>query len=308
MNKISIIIPCYFNELNIEPTTQKILSIESQLEDAIFEFVMIDDGSKDGTWKKLQEFKSKHPNNCTILKLAGNVGSYNAIQAGMAYAIGDCNVVIGADLQDPPELIVQMYQHWKKGIKFVVANRTNRQESFMSKLFSNTFHNMMRKYALPNIPAGGFDFVFFDKQLREEAVKINEPNAHSLYLLAWMNYEMVCIPYERREREIGVSRWTLKKKLKLFIDSFVGFSYAPIKLISLLGFILGFIAILYSVFIIYQKFFGNIPVEGWSSMMLIILFVSSFQMIALGVIGEYVWRTLDASRKRPNYIVETKIS
>jgi dolichol-phosphate mannosyltransferase len=166
----------------------------------------------------------------------------------------------------------------------------------------------MRKYALPNIPPGGFDFVFFDKQLRDEAVKINERNAHSLYLLAWMNYEMVCIPYERREREIGVSRWTMKKKLKLFIDSFVGFSYAPIKLISLLGFILGFVAIIYSLVILYQKFFGNIPVEGWSSMMLIILFVSSFQMIALGVIGEYVWRTLDASRNRPNYIVETKLS
>ena len=308
MNKISVIIPCYYNELNIEPTTQKILNIESQLQDAVFEFVMIDDGSKDGTWKKLQEFKKQRGENCIILKLAGNVGSYNAIQAGMAHATGECNVVIGADLQDPPELILQMYQHWKNGIKFVVANRTNRQESFMSKFFSNTFHNLMRKYALPNIPPGGFDFVFFDKQLRDEAVKINERNAHSLYLLAWMNYEMVCIPYERREREIGVSRWTMKKKLKLFIDSFVGFSYAPIKLISLLGFILGFVAIIYSLVILYQKFFGNIPVEGWSSMMLIILFVSSFQMIALGVIGEYVWRTLDASRNRPNYIVETKLS
>jgi dolichol-phosphate mannosyltransferase len=308
MNKISVIIPCYYNELNIEPTTLKLLEVEKMFDDATFEFVMIDDGSKDNTWNKLRYFKERHPENVIIVKLAGNVGSYNAIQAGMKYATGDVNVLISADLQDPPELIYTMFQHWKKGIKFIVANRTNRKESFFSKLFSNTFHSLMQKYALPNIPKGGFDFVMFDKLLRDEAVKIDEHNAHSIYLLAWMNFEMVCIPYERKEREIGTSRWTVKKKIKLLIDSFVGFSYAPIKLISSIGFILGLVALIYAVVIIYQKIVGEIPIEGWSSMMLIILFVSSFQMIALGIIGEYVWRTLDASRKRPNYIVETMIN
>jgi len=304
MFKISIIIPCYYNEKNIVPTTSLLLNVEKMFDDAVFEFVLIDDGSKDKTWQELQKFKRIRNENTTIIKLAGNVGSYNAIQAGMANATGDCNVVISADLQDPPELIHTMFQHWKRGIKFVVANRIERNESFFSKLFSNTFHGLMRKYALPNIPKGGFDFVLFDKQLRNEAVKINERNAHSIYLLAWMNYEMVSIPYERKQREIGTSRWTLKKKIKLFIDSFVGFSYAPIKVISGIGFILGIAALLYAAVIIYNKLFGNIPIEGWSSLMLVILFVSSFQMIALGIIGEYVWRTLDASRKRPNYIVD----
>jgi polyisoprenyl-phosphate glycosyltransferase len=307
MYKISIIIPCYFNEKNIGPTTSKLLEVEKMFDDAIFEFVMIDDGSKDTTWQTLKQFKNDKKSNVIILKLAGNVGSYNAIQAGMACATGDCNVVISADLQDPPELIHSMFQHWKKGIKFVVAHRLERNESFFSKLLSNTFHKLIKNYALPNIPKGGFDFVLFDKQLCIEAVKINENNAHSIYLLAWMNYEMVCIPYERKLREIGTSKWTLKKKIKLFIDSFVGFSYAPIKFISGIGFVLGLVALIYAGAILYQKFVGEIPIEGWSSLMLIILFVSSFQMIALGIIGEYVWRTLDAARKRPNYIVEEKI-
>ena len=115
---------------------------------------------------------------------------------------------------------------------------------------------------------------------------------------------MVCIPYTRSKREVGKSRWTLKKKIKLFIDSFISFSYAPLKFISITGITLGFIALLYSLVIIILKFKGSIEPSGWSSMMVVILFVSSFQMIGLGIIGEYVWRNLEASRKRPIYVVD----
>jgi dolichol-phosphate mannosyltransferase len=115
---------------------------------------------------------------------------------------------------------------------------------------------------------------------------------------------MVNIPYKRAKREIGKSRWTLKKKIKLFIDSFVSFSFFPLRLITVLGFIIGFVALIYSGIIIAQKINGKIPVSGWSSMMLIVLLTSSFQMIAIGILGEYLWRVLEASRKRPLYIVE----
>ena len=122
--------------------------------------------------------------------------------------------------------------------------------------------------------------------------------------MSWLNYDFVSIPFVRKKREIGKSRWTLKKKLKLFIDSFVAFSFFPIRMISVIGLLLGLTAFCYGGFIIFSKFFGNIPVTGWTTMMVVILFVSAFQMIALGVIGEYVWRALDASRKRPNYVVD----
>ena len=305
MPKISIVIPCYYNELNIPITGPALIENESNFpSDVTFEYVYVDDGSKDQTLKALLDLKQKYPEKIKVVKLAGNVGSYNAIVAGTEYATGDCVSVITADLQDPPELIAKMYDYWLKGIKFVVANRTNREESFVKKTLANTFQYLIKKHALPNIPKGGFDFVLFDKHLKEELIKIKEKNTNSLYLLAWMNFEMVSIPYTRLERKVGVSKWTFKKRMKLFIDSFVSFSYLPLRLITILGFLIGFSTLIYAMVVIFLKFTGNVPVSGWSSMMLVILLTSSFQMIGVGVLGEYMWRVLEASRNRPLYIVD----
>ena len=305
MPKISIVIPCYYNELNIPITGPALIENESNFpSDVTFEYVYVDDGSKDQTLKALLDLKQKYPEKIKVVKLAGNVGSYNAIVAGTEYSTGDCVSVITADLQDPPELIAKMYDYWLKGIKFVVANRTNREESFIKKTLANTFQYLIKKHALPNIPKGGFDFVLFDKQLKEELIKIKEKNTNSLYLLAWMNFEMVSIPYTRLERKVGVSKWTFKKRMKLFIDSFVSFSYLPLRLITILGFLTGFSTLIYAMVVIFLKLTGNVPVSGWSSMMLVILLTSSFQMIGIGVLGEYMWRVLEASRNRPLYIVD----
>ena len=305
MPKISIVIPCYFNEGNIPITTAELISNETFFpNDLSFEYVLVDDGSKDNTYAELLKFKEQHPAKVKVIKLAGNVGSYNAILAGLNYATGDCNVILTADLQDPPELIPKMYEYWLKGIKFVIANRSDREESWSQKLFSGVYHKLIKKLALKNIPDGGFDLVLFDKQLREEAVKMSENNAHLIYLLAWMNFDYVSIPYVRRKREIGKSRWTLHKKIKLFIDSFVSFTFFPIRTISVIGILLGIAAFLYGLFVIIAKLTGLVSLQGWTSIMVVLLFVSSFQMISLGIIGEYVWRSLDAARKRPNFIVD----
>lgn len=306
MPTISIIIPCYYNELNIPVTTKRLMENEALFnKDVSFEYVMIDDGSKDNTWQVLCNFKNEYPHkNIKLIKLAGNFGSYNAILAGMKYATGDCNVIITADLQDPPELIVQMYEHWRQGIKLVIANRTDRKDPLFSKIFAKGFQLLIKKFALKNLPKGGFDFVLFDKQLKEEVVAMDEKNTNTLYLFTWMKYAYVTIPYQRQEREIGKSRWTFSKKLKLFIDSFVSFSFLPIRLITAAGLILGIISLLYAGFIIYNKIIGNIQIQGWSGLMVVFLLVSSFQMIALGILGEYIWRTLDAARNRPNYVID----
>lgn len=305
MPKLSVIIPCYYNEENIPVTSVELINNEQLFpSDLSIEYVMIDDGSKDGTYNELLKFQQKYPTRVKVIKLAGNVGAYNAGLAGLNYATGDCNVFLAADLQDPPELIPKMYDYWLKGIKFVIANRSDREESWARKLFSGTFHKLIKKLALKNIPEGGFDLVLFDKQLREEAVKMNENNSHLIYLMSWMNFDFISIPYVRRKREIGKSRWTLHKKVKLFIDSFVSFTFFPIRTISVIGIILGIIAFFYGLFVIIAKLTGLVPLQGWTSLMVVLLFVSSFQMISLGIIGEYVWRSLDAARKRPNFIVD----
>jgi polyisoprenyl-phosphate glycosyltransferase len=305
MAKISIVIPCYYNEENIPVTAKELIENEQHFpEGTEFEYVLVDDGSKDKTYEKLLEFKNNYPSNVKLIKLAGNVGSYNAFLAGLNYVTGDCVVLLTADLQDPPELIPKMLDYWSKGLKFVIANREDRDEGIMQKMFSNLYHGLIKKYALKNIPSGGYDLVLFDKALKDHLVRINEKNTNQVYLLSWLDYDYVSIPYTRRKRDLGKSRWTIQKKIKLFIDSFVSFSYIPIRVILYTGIVLGFSAFAYAIFLIFAKIYGMVDVKGWTSMMLVILFVSSFQMIALGVIGEYVWRGLDSSRNRPNFIID----
>jgi glycosyltransferase involved in cell wall biosynthesis len=305
MPKISVIIPCYFNELNIPTTVQELKTNETLFPaDVAFEYVMVDDGSKDNTLEELKKFKATYPEQVKIIKLSGNFGSYNAIQAGMKYATGDCTVVIAADLQDPPELMVKMYEYWQKGVKLVVANRNDREDAFTSRIFAEQYQKLIRKHALANLPKGGFDYCLFDRQLREQVVNMGENNTNSLYLLMWLKYDYVAIPYTRKARKAGKSRWTLSKKIKLFVDSFVSFSYFPLRLITIGGLVLGLISLLYAAYVIFARFTGNIDVQGWTTMMVVFLLVAAFQMISIGIIGEYLWRNLEASRKRPAYIVD----
>lgn len=308
MPKLSIIIPCYYNEQNIPVTTKELIENEKVFpSDVEFEYIMVDDGSKDNTIEKLKEFKNQYPNKVKIVKLSGNFGSYNAIQAGMKYAEGDVNVVIAVDLQDPPELMLKMYNYWLNGIKLVVANRNEREDSFIARLFAKSYQKLIQKFALPNLPNGGFDYCLFDRQLKDQVIQLNENNTNSLYLLMWLKYDFVSIPYTRRKRSIGKSRWTLKKKIKLFVDSFVSFSYAPLRLITIIGLILGLIAFIYAIYVIIARLSGAIEVQGWTTLMVVFLVISSFQLISIGIIGEYLWRNLESSRNRPPYVIDQVI-
>ena len=305
MPKISIIVPCYFNEANIPVTSQRLIGIEAMFPPGVsFEYVMVNDGSQDGTLTELLTFQAAYPDRVRVVDLAGNVGSYNAMVAGMEHCTGDGTVIITADMQDPPELIVQMYEYWQKGFRLVIGNRQDREETGLQRWFATSFHCLMKKIALSNIPDGGFDFVFFDRRVREEVLKLKERNSNVLYLMVWLGFPYVNIPYVRKLREIGKSRWTLSKKIKLFIDSILAFSFFPVRAISVLGLLLGAVAVIYGLYVIVLRVFEPQGPPGWTTLMVVVLFVSAFQMIALGVIGEYVWRGLDAARGRPLYVVK----
>ncbi|HEX8350074.1 MAG TPA: glycosyltransferase family 2 protein [Hymenobacter sp.] len=304
MPKLSVIVPCYFNEENIPVTVRELMANEVHFPPEVTcEYVFVNDGSGDDTLGALRRAQSLHPTRIRIVDLAGNVGSYNAIVAGMAHASGDCLAVITADLQDPPELLATMYGYWQQGFKLVIGNRQNREETGFSARMAQAFHWLMKHLALRNIPDGGFDFVFFDRQVAAEVLKMHERNSNVFYLMVWLGFAYVNIPYTRRKRQIGQSRWTFSKKIKLLIDSLMAFSFVPIRAISVLGLGLGLIALLYALYVIGLKIVHPNEPAGWTTLMVVLLFVSAFQMIALGVIGEYVWRGLDAARKRPLYVV-----
>jgi dolichol-phosphate mannosyltransferase len=231
-----------------------------------------------------------------------------AIQAGLSVAHGDCVGMITADLQDPPELFVEMLRHWERGIKAVFAVRADREESRIQTFFSKSYYALMRTFALPDYPSGGFDFFLIDRQVVQHVIQIREKNTNVMSLVFWLGFKPVAIPYVRRARQKGKSRWTLSKKVKLFIDSFVAFSYAPIRFLSAFGLFIAASAFLYAAYVVYLWFAQGIPVKGYAPIVILIALTSGIQMTMLGVLGEYLWRTLDESRRRPSFVIDEILS
>lgn len=305
MNKkvFSILVPIYFNELNIPHTIPRLQSLTNLLPSYEFEFVFVDDGSQDNSLKLLLAEKEKD-NRIKVIKLSKNYGSMQAIQAGLNYVSGDCVGIISADLQDPPELFEKMVHSWERGNKIVMATRADREESFSQKLFSNTYYYLMDKFAIKGYPKGGFDFVLIDKQVVKELVMISEKNTNIMSLIFSLGYSQELMPYVRQEREHGKSRWTLSKKIKLFVDSFVSFSYAPIRFMTVIGFIVAVLSFIYAFFTIGAYIAGYVVVQGWTTIIALVTLLQGIIMMMLGIIGEYLWRILDETRKKPGYIVD----
>jgi dolichol-phosphate mannosyltransferase len=162
----------------------------------------------------------------------------------------------------------------------------------------------MRHFAIPDYPTGGFDFFLIDRQVVNEINKIQEKNTNLMLLIFWLGYEAIFIPYTRRKRQKGKSRWTLSKKIKLTIDSFVSFSYMPIRLLSAIGLLMALGSFFYGAFVTIGYFLYGIEVKGWVPMMVVLTITAGIQMTMLGVLGEYLWRTLDETRKRPNFVID----
>lgn len=303
-NLFSIVVPVYYNEPNLPDTLLQLLALREQLPGYGVELVFVDDGSGDRSLQLLMEYRHRYPEAITVVKLTRNFGSMAAVQAGFAVARGDCVGMIAADLQDPPELFIEMLQYWEQGTKAVFAVRQGRQESLLTRAFSNTYYWLLRRLALPGYPDGGFDFMLVDRQVISEINRIREKNTNIMTLVYWLGFKPIMIPYIRRSRQKGRSRWTFSKKIKLFVDTFVGFSYFPIRLLSVLGFLLAIGSFLYGLVVfLYWLFFG-IPVQGYVPLMLVMTFASGLQLSMLGVLGEYLWRTLDESRSRPSFVID----
>lgn len=304
--KFSIVIPVYFNELNLPDTIPQLMALSDKMPDHALELVFVDDGSKDRSLEILLDFHRQHPDMVKVVKLTRNFGSMAAIQAGMLSASGDCVGVIAADLQDPPELFLEMLSHWEQGTKAIFAVRQDREESVWQKNFSNAYYRLIRNFAIPNYPDGGFDFLLIDRQVVQEINRIREKNTNIMSLVFWLGFRPVLIPYVRRARRAGKSRWTLRKKIKLFIDTFVSFSYFPIRLFSVIGILFAIGAFLYGAFVLFAWASIGIDVRGWVTTILLLTFTSGIQMTMLGILGEYLWRTLDETRKRPHFIVDER--
>lgn len=301
--KISIIIPVYYNQDNLKPLYEDMrnkLYTHTQYQ---WEIVMVNDGSKDGSYAVMEELAGMD-DNIKIISLSRNFGSHAAILCGLSKCTGDCAVIKAADLQEPTELILDMVESWKKGNNVVLAVREGREESRQQTLFANLYYWMVRKTALPSMPKSGFDVYLLDRKVIDVLMALDEKNSALTGQILWSGFKTDKVYYTRLAREIGTSRWTLKKKIGLVMDTLFSFSTLPIKAVSIIGTFSFIGSLVWAMLEFVFKLMGLIEVSGWTTLFIFNLFSFGVIMLTLGILGEYLWRTFDASRNRPPYIIE----
>lgn len=302
-DKLSVVIPVYFNENNLRPLYADIKEKMIDKIDFDYEIVLVDDGSKDESWKVMREL-AQQDKNIRALRLSRNFGSHAAILCGLTRSTGDCVVVKAADLQEPTEMILEMYGRWKKGNNVVLAVREGREESAGQTLFANLYYWLVQKTALPQMPNGGFDTFLVDRKVIGVLEQMDEKNSAITGQILWSGFQTDTVFYTRRKREIGKSRWTLKKKIRLVADTLFSFSNLPVTVVSVVGTLCFFGSLLWAAVVLVAKLTGNIEVSGFTTLFIFQLFSFGITMMTLGILGNYLWRTFDASRKRPVYIIE----
>lgn len=233
MSKVSVLVTIYKNEDNIIPFYEDFnQNIAPYFDD--YELIMINDDSPDNSWNVMLRL-AQMDKHIKLLRLSRNFGAIAATFAGLQYATGDCITVKACDLQEPAELTINMYNEWKSGEKVIFAVREARKDSFIGDCMSNLYYYVMRKTVDGNMPKGGFDIYMIDKNVKDKIVKMNDKNSPISLQLIWLGFQPKKLYYVRQQRKIGKSSWTFSKKLKLFVDSLIAFSYVPIRLMSIFG-------------------------------------------------------------------------
>lgn len=301
--KLSIVIPVYFNEDNLEPLYNDIKEKIIDVIDYDCEIIMVDDGSQDCSYEVMKRLRERD-DHIRIYKLSKNFGSHAAVLCGLSKATGDCAAVKAADIQEPTEMILEMVEKWREGNNVVLAVRKDREEGTVQKFFAHLYYTLVRKTALPNMPKGGFDVFLIDKKVIKVLNALDEKNSAVTGQILWSGFKTTQIYYIRKAREIGKSRWTFRKKIRLVMDTLFSFSTLPVTIVSTVGVLCFFVSLVWGIYVLYCKLVGEIPVSGWTTLFLFNLASFGIIMFTLGILGNYLWRTFDASRRRPPYIIE----
>src|SRR3989338_1940893 len=300
---ISLIFPTFNEQDNLNELYERLNTVTKNFRDHTFEFFFIDDGSTDRTPEILKALHEKDKR-VKVIRFARNCGSHAALAAGLMHCRGDCAINLSADLQDPPELILDLVKEWgKKTSKIIWGVRTKREgESKRKRFFAKVYYFLLHWLTDVKIPPSGTDIFLADRSVIEAYKEMTEKHTSVFMALSWLGFPQSSIEYVRGPRHGGRSKWTLTKQWKLAIDSILSFSDLPIRYMSILGFLTAFLGFIYCITVIWGYFHGN-PVEGWSSLIVTILMISGIQMMMLGILGEYLWRTYDESPRMPNIII-----
>lgn len=307
MLDLSIIIPIYNEAPNIQLLFERLKTAISSLQ-INSEYIFINDGSKDESIMLIKALAAKN-DNIKYIDFSRNFGHQVAVTAGMDKSTGKAIVIIDADLQDPPELIIDLYKKYKEGYEVVYAKRRSREgESFVKKLTAKTFYRILKKITTIDIPVDTGDFRIIDRKIVELLKQMPEQHKFLRGQISWVGFSQTFVEYDRQERHGGKTGYTYKKMIRFALDGITSFSNFPLKFVTFIGFFVSGIAFLLMLYALYSRFILKQFTLGWTSLMLSVLFIGGIQLIGIGIIGEYISRMSDNIRQRPLYIIrETNI-
>jgi len=302
--KLSIVVPVYFNSKSLPRLFEELGRVEEELKRRAvgLELIFVDDGSKDDSLARLLEFKERRPET-RVAKLTRNFGAVHCSKTGFKFVTGDAFMILAADLQDPPQLILDMVDRWLAGAKFVICERLTREDPLVSKIYSKVYYKLLRSLVLRDYPEGGYDMALMDKAFLPHL--LNSAKSVFTPLLAyWLGFKPEVIQYHRPARPHGKSGWTFAKKFTAFLDVMLGFSITPIRFISGFGAVVAILSFCYGTSIVLHALFSRIPVECFATVVALISFLLGLIIVMLGIIGEYLWRIFDETNKRPETVIE----
>lgn len=300
---VAVVVPC-FNEASNLPVFYERLKAAAESASYTWQLILVDDHSVDDTFGVGRQL-AEGDDRVLVIRLAKNVGSHAAAACGLNYCDASSAAVMAADLQDPPEMLGELLDRWRNGTQVVWAVRASHEDSPPTGRFFSFLYNFMMMHILnrPDITAQGADFFLIDRVVIGALRQFRESNSSLVALLQWIGFRQDKVEYEKDRRLYGESGWSIQKKLKLVLDSVTAFSFAPIRFMSGLGILVALLGLIYAMIVVANALLGT-PVQGWSSLMVVVLILGGLQIIMLGILGEYLWRSLDETRRRPRYLVE----
>ena len=305
--KLSIVIPIYNEEENIDSLINRLRTVLAQMQISC-EYIFVNDGSKDHSFQLIKNLALADPA-VKYIDFSRNFGHQIAVSAGLDLAAGDRVAIIDADLQDPPELIIEMFAKMDQGYEVVYAKRNNRNgESWLKKFTAKVFYRILKSITSVKIPVDTGDFRIIDRKVVNVLKQMPEHNKFLRGQISWIGFKQTYVEYDRKVRQAGSTGYTYKKMIRLALDGITSFSNFPLKVASICGFVVSGIAFMVMIYALYSRYITKDYVEGWTSTIISVLFLGGIQLISIGIIGEYISRLSENARNRPLYIInETNI-
>ena len=303
MKKISIIIPAYNEEEALPALMERITKFADDTKDYDFEFLFVNDGSKDRTIELIKEYREKDKRVCYV-DFARNFGKETAMKAGIDYATGDAVVFLDADLQDPPEVITEMIKYWEEGYDDVYAQRNSRKgETWMKKFTSKMYYKVLQDLTNVPIQKDTGDFRLLDRRCVNALKVMKESQRNSKSMFSWIGYKKKAIFYDRDPRVAGKTKWNYSKLINLAIDGITSFTTSPLRISTFIAIPTFLILFVYFIYVIAKSFIVHQPIQAFQATILLILFFSGIQIMLFGIVGEYLGRIFNETKNRPLYLV-----